>query len=258
MKKHVLDHLIVSGLLAALVDAPVMATSLDLTAGGSGSLNTAFFTTTEIQSTGSGVIDPFVRIQGHGSIEGYNATARPLMPNVKTSPTFTHDLRLSDITQVVNPTGANPGVYYEFLLDINQSHAKSLLSLDKLVLYTSSTALPSADQLSDLTGGATERFNLGFGNEILLNYALNSGSGSGDLFAYIPVESFTGASSGDYLYLYSMFGGKGGDYAENGGFEEWAARAPNTVNILDGGATAALLILSVASLSFVTRRRQAV
>ncbi len=255
MKIRIVNILTASGLLAVLVNAPVMATSLDLTAGGSGSLNTAFFTTTEIQPTGSGVIDPFVRISGNGTVtEGYNASARPVMPDVNTSPTFTHDIQLSNIGQVVDPTGAPPGTYFEFLLDINQQGASPLLSLDSLILYTSATALTSADTLADLTSGATERYNLGAGNEVLLNYNLNSGSGSGDLFVYVPISAFAGASIGDFLYLYSMFGAKGGAYAENDGYEEWATRTTNPVNIPDGGTTAALIGLGLVILSLVARR----
>ena len=53
-------------------------------------------------------------------------------------------------------------------------------------------------------------------NWIKLNYSLNTGSGSGDMFAYIPDSLFTG---GQYVYLYSKFGVH---YAKNDGFEEWA------------------------------------
>ncbi len=236
-----------------------MANTIDLTTGGSGTLNTGFFTTNHIQSSGSGVIQSFVRISGNGRgtvTEGYNADARPLMPNVNTSPTFTRDILLSDVGQVVNPFGAVLGTYYEFLLDINQRASNSLLSLDSFILYTAPTALTDAAQLSDLTSVATERYNLGVGNEILLDYNLNSGSGSGDMYAYIPVSLFAGASNTDFVYLYSQFGAKGGAYAENAGFEEWATR-PTASAVPDAGSTAVLLGLGLIVLSFATRRPNA-
>lgn len=194
------------------------AASLDLTSGGSGTINGARFITTDQQPTGSGVIQPFVRLQDPNSpAEGYNANARPVMDDVNTSPSFTHDLLLSAVP-VVQLSGIS---YYEFLLDINQTNANPLLSLDKLQIYTRSTALTQADDLTDLTGSSTLRYDLDFGadNEVLLNYSLNSGSGSGDLLAYIPYILF--GSSSQFVYLYSMFGSKDG-YTENDGFEEWA------------------------------------
>ncbi len=256
MKIRIVKTLTAMGLFALLVNASVMANTIDLTAGGSGTSNGGYFIANHTQSSGTGVIQSFVRLAGSGNetvSEGYNAGARPVMPDVNPSPTFTRDILLSDIGQVVNPIGAVAGTYYEFLLDINQQAANSLLSLDSFILYTSSTALTNAAQLSDLTGVATERYNLGAGNEILLDYNLNSGSGSGDMFAYIPVSLFAGASDTDYLYLYSQFGAKGGAYAENAGFEEWATRS-TTTSVPDGGTTAALLGLGLIILNFAARR----
>jgi hypothetical protein len=60
-------------------------------------------------------------------------------------------------------------------------------------------------------------------NWIKLNYSLNSGSGSGDMVAYIPNSLFTGSSE-QFVYLYSKFGIQTGMEADDGsdaGFEEW-------------------------------------
>jgi hypothetical protein len=50
-----------------------------------------------------------------------------------------------------------------------------------------------------------------------LDSALSHGSGSSDMFAYIPTSAFAG-SQGQYLYLYSGFGENN---KSDGGFEEW-------------------------------------
>ena len=62
---------------------------------------------------------------------------------------------------------------------------------------------------------------------IEMNYRLNSGSGSGDMFAFVPVSDFQGfGSQFQYVYLYSAFGDPNGS---NAGFEEWAAlKGPNS------------------------------
>ncbi|MEO6002047.1 MAG: hypothetical protein ABIZ04_20770 [Opitutus sp.] len=228
----------------------LQAASLDLTAASaSGSLNGAYFTNTDIGATGTGLIKPFVRLQDIGVADGYNSNSATLMPDVKAG-TWTHDITLAEIPIVVNP-GSATGSYYEFLLDINQTGANSLLSLDSIMIYTRPTALTSAGTIADLTAAPSVlRYNLdgNAANEILLNYALNSGSGSGDLFAYINVNNFAGAAGTDYLYFYSMFGNKGGDYADNDGFEEWAVRSVSPTKVPESGTSALLVGLGLIAI----------
>src|SRR5262249_1486704 len=59
---------------------------------------------------------------------------------------------------------------------------------------------------------------------VLLNSIFPSGSGQGDMFLDVPASLFTGPNQ--FVYLYSHFGGEGGPYACNDGFEEWAVRTP--------------------------------
>ncbi len=228
------------------------ATSLDLTGGtSSGTINSALFMRTDVGATGSGVLDSFVRISDNGNIvEGYNADARPVMPQVNNSPTFTHDVVLSSVT-ISNLSGIN---YYQFFLDINQKSSDPLLSLDKLQIYTRGSALSTANTLAALTAAPSVlRYNLDAGtdSEILLDYNMNSGSGSGDMLAYIPTALF-GANT-DYVYLYSQFGAKGGAYINNDGYEEWAYRA--TTAPVPEPSACALLGLGIAG--WLARRRQA-
>jgi hypothetical protein len=243
------------GLCAVLAASAASAGSLNLTGGGSGTLNSTFFTTTDVGSTGTGVISPFLRVQANGEASGYNASTNSVMPDVKTG-TWTHDIQLSAIPIVVNPTGAAAGSYYEFLLDINQTNANPQLSLDTVQLYTRSTVIDPANTLALLTGSSTLRYNLdsNAANYVLLNYDLNAGSGSGDLFMYVPTSYFAAASGSDYLYFYTQFGLQGGNYAENDGFEEWAVRTAAAPSVPDGGATALLLGGALLGLAAVRRR----
>jgi hypothetical protein len=236
---------------------PLQAATIDLTTlNSSGSANGGFFKWIPSQSTGSGVIDPFVRISDNGSIvEGYNADARPVMDHVNTSPTFTKDIQFSAIPQVVNPAGAAAGTYLEFLLDINQTKESPLLSLHEIEIYTRTGKLAVANTYASLTGNATKKWDLDLGADgnsvIELNYALNSGSGSGDMLAYIPLSLFGGVLPTDYLYLYSAFGNPNGN---NDGFEEWAVRTGPTVPAPDSGSTVAMLGAALIILAGVSRR----
>jgi len=234
-----------------LTAAPASATTYDLTAGGQYTINGALFITSDYAATGTGLIDSFVRMTTNdGTEEGYNATARPVMDDVNTSPTFTHDLLLSAVGEAT----FNGVTYYEFLLDDNQTNNNPLLSLDQLQIYTRATAITDANDLLSLSSSSNLIYNMdaGTNNEVLLNYSLNNGSGSGDLFVYV-LKSLFGAET-QYVYLYSQFGAKGGAYAANDGFEEWAVRNTQITQVPDGGSTVALLGSALLGISMLRRR----
>jgi hypothetical protein len=190
--------------------ADVQADMIDLTtAGATDTINGALFQQVDAASTGTGLIQSFVRIQANGEEAGYNTDYRGVEFDELTSATFTHSLSLSDVP-IVELGGIS---YREFLLDINENNGgdNELLSLDVLEIYTASTG-----SLTDYAGGwGTPDYEMGAGNSILLDYSLNTGSGSGDMYAYIPDSLFTG---GPYVYLYSKFSGA------DAGPEEWAVR----------------------------------
>jgi hypothetical protein len=278
------------------------ASYLDFTAAGvngtnSGFMGTGFFIRNDVSSTGTGVIDSFVQIAGNNvTKQAFNTTVdggNGLTDNNNGSPdNFNHALLLSDLTAVLNPlTGVSS---YRFLLDINEnSSADRFLSLDDLEIWRSTTANPATyaaltaggTNLYDMTPGAnpTDCRNLagggvtcdtqtfaGLTQGVLLDYTFNHGSGSGDMFFYLPVSAFA-AGTGNYIYLYSQFGLVGcrsdagalvtcdhltpKDYRNSDGFEEWA-------RVEGGGATVPepgyLLLLSLVGVPFilVQRRRQ--
>lgn len=233
---------------------PPLVKSLDLTTyGAEGEINGAKFRAADAGAAGSGVFKPFVRLGAQkGSSQGFNASARPVMDDVNTSPIFTRDIQLSEFGTVL----IDDVSYYELRLDINQSKAKPLLSLDQLLIYTRDEALTSADSLDDLQDGSSVlRYSLDLGedSEILLNYALvSSGSGAADLFAFIPQSLFAGALTSDYVYLFSQFGGKGGDYADNAGFQEWDPPALNGT-VPEGGR--GLMIFGMVMTGLASGRR---
>ena len=194
--------------------------TLDLTMEGAhGYINGAYFTVADPTGTGSGHIDSFVRIQYNGTPEeGYN-TDGTLEFQTK-SGAHTHSLLLTNVP-VVQIEGVD---CREFLLDIDEpgtvSDAGRLLSLDSMQIF-----LADSGSLTGYPSLGTKIFDLdpvGADNWILLDATLRSGSGSGDMFAYIPNSLFN-PSLGSYVYLYSKFGVNN---ANNGGPDEWAVRTP--------------------------------
>ena len=193
------------------------AAVVDLTgSNNSGTANGAVFDWTDAQPTGTGVIQPFLRVQENGMEQGYN-TSGGIPFDDKAGP-WTHDVQFSDLqatTVTINGTA-----YFKVMLDVNEpGGSNSLISLNQLMIYTSPTGSQTTLDIASL---GTLRFDLdGNGNNsVLLDASRNSGSGSGDMFAYIPVANFAGVSGTDYLYLYCNFGDAAG--TTEGGFEEWS------------------------------------
>ena len=216
------------------------APTLDLTTvGSSGFVNGAWFEWAYASSTGTGVVDAFARIGTNKAVErGYN-TDGAVEFDTKDD-THTHSLLLSAVP-VVEKGGV---LYREFLLDINQAGGrKSKLSLDTIEIY-----LASAGNLTGYPALGTRIFGLdpaGADAWILLDASLNSGGGSGDMFAYIPHTLFTG---GDYVTLYSQFGAsEGSAYPNNDGYEEWAVRTGEVPPPPAVPAPGALLLTLVGS-----------
>ncbi|HUV03971.1 MAG TPA: hypothetical protein VMX94_02560 [Armatimonadota bacterium] len=192
------------------------AGELDLTvAGSSGSINGAYFSQDDPHSTGSGLIHSFVRMQATGTEQGYNTDWRPVEFDEDNTSTFNHSL-LWSVVPVVTIGDVD---YREFLLDVNETKPGSLISLDKLEIY-----LLSTENRHDYSAFGTPVYTMdpaSQNNWIKLDYALNSGSGGGDMFAYIPNSLFTGTNQ--YVYLFSRFGD---NFSTSDGFEEWAWREP--------------------------------
>ncbi len=206
-------------------------TVIDLTvANSSGSFTVNdYFTNDQVNASGTGLINSFVRISGNTDIvEGYNTDHRPLQFDENSSPTFTKSLQLSSVSTVLI-AGV---VYRQFLLDINQNKPQPLLSLSELQIFVGNTGSPNGATV-DVNG--TLNFGLqaalvydmdssGNGNSILLDYNLNTGSGGSDMFAYIESSLF-GTDPDSYVTLYSKFGDPN---VNNDGFEEWAVADPPT------------------------------
>jgi hypothetical protein len=181
--------------------------------------------TVNVGSTGTGVINSFVRMQGDGVVDGHNTDGS--LSNNEIGGTWTHAIQLSAIP-LVNKGGS---LYYEFLLDINQNngHNDEWLALNNLQICMAAFGEGPNLTMADGCPSGPANYSMGAqagtpGNNeyVILNANLNNGSGSGDLFVYIPVNAL-GTNGSDWVYLYSQFGGAGG-FTDNDGYEEWAVR----------------------------------
>ena len=241
---------------AALLTATgARATVVDLVNGDSGTLTnqygTATFEFTQPQPTGTGVIKPFLRLQNDPSEQGYNTSGvTPAAPFDDKAGIWTHDLTFADLmTTAVTINGQN---YFKLLLDVNEpGGSKSTISLTDLRFYTSSQGSLVTTDISTL--GAL-RYAMTPGDQVLLDASRNHGSGSGDMYAYIPVSAFAGTKMSDFVYMYCAFGNT--DFESQGGFEEWAL----VVNPIPEASTIFPIIgllAAVFSTQFIRRRQLA-
>jgi len=187
-----------------------------------GDLNTTY------GSAGSGVFNAFVRLQGNDkktpNERGYNTDGTREFDTKAGA--WTHSILLSEV-----PTIEFGGqLYWEFFADINDSDSTPRISLDDFELYITDdpnlTGYPftgNADLLYD--------FSVGNNGDFILINDVNQGSGRGDLRYLVPQDTFFpgDCSYGNpactiYLVLYSVWGGKGGVYGFDGGFEEWKVK----------------------------------
>ena len=72
--------------------------------------------------------------------------------------------------------------------------------------------------MEDISSLGTLRWSLDFGEDsyILLDASRNHGSGSGDMYAYIPAANFADALPTDYVHMYRRFGDQVGATSEDG------------------------------------------
>ncbi len=232
---------------AASAHAVTLANIVDLrTAGSTGTANGALFSQIVDQPTGTGTIDPFLRLQDSPIEEAFNTDYRsngqaPL--DAKSDPNFTHSLTLGSLATVQKDNID----YYMFTLDIDEPNNGPLkyISLDQFKLYVADTGdladLSTATLKWDMDGAGDATVYLNGGN-------LSSGNGQDDMQVLVPKSNFSGVDPNKYLYLYSKFGATGGMGADNydadASFEEWTALrgetpptapVPGTLSLLGGG-----------------------
>ncbi len=241
-------------LAAGMAVTGAQAVVLDLTTvPSSGTINGAIFTTPPYEVSGTGLIDPFLRIQATGTESGYNNDLATGDLEFDEKPgIWTHSLQVGDLaTNVVNISGTD---YYEFVLDVNETTPSSLIDVTEVEIYLDSvsTNICGSSGCGDGTGSlGTLVYDLDAGgdNSVLLNYINFPGSGKLDMYMLIPV-SVIGTNADDYLYLFSAFNESTSD-----GFEEWARKLEGTFTVIPVPAAAWLFGSGLLGLIGIARRK---
>jgi len=176
------------------------------------------------QPTGTGVYQPFLRLQASGNEEGFNTDfSTPFPLDSKPPLNFTHSVQWNSLATITIGTTD----YYSFQLDANeqQNGTNSLISLDQLKIYTASDGAIATKAALESQG--TLKYDLdGLSDQtIFIETALKPGSGTDDLTLYIPKSFFAGVNGTDYMYFYNQFGLSDADpgLASGATFEEWRA-----------------------------------
>src|SRR5687767_13119243 len=154
MRKNV-KALLAGAMLAGVfvANAGAAEVTLDLaTTSPQDAKNGAVFYRTQIQPTGTGVIDPFVRIQNKGTEHGYNTDGTSEFDTKDSAVhNWTHSITIGDVP-IVSIAGV---LYREFILDINETNnlAGRMLSLNELQIYQSNTNVLSSFNTATQTFG---------------------------------------------------------------------------------------------------------
>ena len=228
--------------LLLVIAGTASAAEFDLsTAGATVVINGAIYQQFDPSATGTGLIDSFVQIHPGGSSEleeAYNTTTNNIFDNGNTGQ-FNHEILLSSVPIVL----VDGVAYREFILDLNEDSGGNheYLTLNEVQIFQSSNANQGVETFSSCLveladSNLVYRMDTGCSsgspttnNTALTNYALNSGSGSGDIQLLVLNSLF--AYAGQYVYLYSKFGDgtyTGTVYGASDGFEEWALREATT------------------------------
>jgi hypothetical protein len=261
----------------AIMVSPADAIVYSLTTVGStADVGTGKFQQTNFGSTGSGVIDPFLRIHDNDGIEeGVNSNGPPAGDPLSTTYLYneidgvhTHAIQVNQFGALT--TGPYTG-YVRFLLDLGEPGGdQSLIALNELEIYTAAAGNIADRNTLVALGPTALKYDLDAGtdNTVILN-DLNSGNGSGDYFFYIPASLFATTPGTNYLYLYSKFGDTTGltvpasASCAEGTFEEWARVTADGGGLGTGNAVPepsqllGMLIVGIPVLIAYRRKRRA-
>jgi len=243
MVRHGNLAIVISVFSLAIVVLPFTASgAIDVTAVGAiaaADSNNVVVVHVDVPPTGTGLINPFLRIHHTDSEQGYNTDYRAAgNPSTNllddgTDTNFTQAITLGEIREVSLDTDGNGSLdtaYREFRLDLgepgNDTSDSGLMNFSRLQFFLSSSNTEHivGDVWNNTLGGAKLIYDLDANgdNDFTLR-DLTSGNGSLDYLVYVRSSLF-GADNNQFVYLYSLFGSS--PPAADGTFEEWSVQAP--------------------------------
>lgn len=251
-KSHPILKLVALCAAFVLTTTATQAAVLDLGSSGEGFLGGAYFATTDIQPTGTGVVDPFLTIQNSPWEQGYNSSTGNF--DTKREPQWNHEIQFQDL----RITTIGDVDYFGFVVDINEPNGNGTnsISLNGLKIWTSSTLQDSTSTNGQgIFNGSLGNlvFDLGNGNTLLYTDQ-QSGSGSGDINIFIPVSLFEGVALTDYVYMYQRWGNT--DFTEGGYEETWIRSGVAPIPEMSTFFPLIGLLVAVFSTHALRRRKQ--
>ena len=233
----------------------------------------------DIGSSGTGIINPFLNIQGTGSSsveQGFNHDGSAKI--------YDESLPNTDSLQIaaVPSYNFNGTRLREFLLDINEPTGgiQEFISLNQIQIFATPESVaigtgagslsdPASSSISQVGGSIptiafdpsldmVEVFRLSdaaINYEILLDASLGAGGGSGTFNARFYFQDLLSNVGAQYTHLvvYSHFGTPPGSAGVNSGFEEWSVADARTALVPEPGS---IVLLSMTSLGFGWRVRR--
>lgn len=230
--------------------------------------------------SGSGAYRRLFQLGGESTVNGYNRGVPKQGSEFDESVPGGFDpvVRLSDLVP-------NNG-YYQFTLDINEpgSGTNRYLSIDEAQIWVGGLLdpdpLPNTE--AEIPALGTKVWDLqenpigGSRNDILLDFSINTGSGTDDMHLFVPTDLFVGFDQESFLYLYAKHGQLGepggtegnsydGFTQDQGGFEEWATFTTDStsppapfvppISEIPEPSPVIFLLAGLAAVTLVRRRR---